>query len=120
MPDWSRSALRPAALVLAIALAAGAVSAREPASGELLGATMAAEFALQAGRLDEAADAYLRAARAAPDACIAKRGSGEIAPLPGQTSGVFVPRTILGVNAASKQPDMARAFLELVLSEQVQ
>lgn len=67
MPDWSCSALRPAALVLAIALAAGAVSAREPASGELLGATMAAEFALQAGRLDEAADAYLRAARAAPD-----------------------------------------------------
>lgn len=59
-------------------------------------------------------------ALAAPDACIAKRGSGELAPLPGQTSGVFVPRTILGVNAASKQTDMARAFLGLVLSEQVQ
>lgn len=59
-------------------------------------------------------------ALAAPDACITKRGEGQIAPLPGQVSGVFVPRTILGVNAASKQAEMAKAFLELVLSEQVQ
>lgn len=59
-------------------------------------------------------------ALAAPDACITKRGGGELAPLPGQTAGVFVPRTILGVNAASRQTDMARAFLALVFSEQVQ
>lgn len=59
-------------------------------------------------------------ALAAPDACIVKHGGGELAPLPGQVSGVFVPRTILGVNAESKQADMAQAFLGLVLSEQVQ
>ena len=46
---------------------AGAPKAAAGADAEVVEATLAGEFALQAGRLDEAADWYLRAAKAADD-----------------------------------------------------
>ena len=53
---------------LLLALFAGPVAAvDQPLREDVLGATMAGEFALQAGRLDEAAAWYLDAARAAGD-----------------------------------------------------
>lgn len=66
------------ALLLAGLLLAGAgVQAGEPAPeqvGEAIGATMAAEFALRAGRLNEAARWFLEASRAAGgDAALAER-----------------------------------------------
>src|SRR5690606_12421754 len=58
-------------------LAAGAPrAAADPLRDDLLGATMAGEFALQAGRLDEAAGWYLDAARVAgDDAGLAERAT---------------------------------------------
>ena len=62
-PNFARRILLPC-LLLALPLApASAVDA--PLREDVLGATMAGEFALQAGRLDEAAAWYLDAARAA-------------------------------------------------------
>lgn len=54
-------------LALAPALAVAAAPARDPLRDDVLGAAMAGEYALQAGRLDEAAGWYLDAARAAGD-----------------------------------------------------
>lgn len=70
-PEWGWLAgfARPALLLLALsaALAAAAPAvAREEARAPLR-EVMAAEFAVSAGRLEEAVDWYLRAARAAPD-----------------------------------------------------
>jgi tetratricopeptide (TPR) repeat protein len=54
------------ALILALPLpAVHAAQARESAADGTLTATIAGEYALQAGRLDEASDWYLKAARAA-------------------------------------------------------
>lgn len=73
----------PAALVL-FALFSGALSAPFPVAAkaparpasDTLTATLAGEFALQAGKLDEAADWYLQAARsAAGDAGLAERAT---------------------------------------------
>ncbi|WP_058835402.1 tetratricopeptide repeat protein [Luteimonas abyssi] len=67
MPALFRSAFRPLVLAAALMAAIAPLAAREAASGALLDATLSGEFALQAGRLDEAADWYLRAAQAAPE-----------------------------------------------------
>lgn len=76
------------ALVLALssAFASGAADAapnaataakpsRDDATGRALEPLLTAEFALQAGRLDEAAQAYLAAARAADDVALAERAT---------------------------------------------
>ncbi|MCD9033782.1 tetratricopeptide repeat protein [Luteimonas sp. Y-2-2-4F] len=74
MPVLLPSARRLPVLALVLALLAAPAAAREAVPGDLLDATLSGEFALQAGRLDEAADAYLRAARAADgDAALAER-----------------------------------------------
>lgn len=74
MPVFLASARRLSVLALVLGLLTAPVAAREAMPGDLLDATLSGEFALQAGRLDEAADAYLRAARAADgDAALAER-----------------------------------------------
>lgn len=77
---WSTS-LRAALLVPLLGIACAA-HARPPTAGgdglqnDLLGATLAGEFAVQAGRLDEAADWYLAAARQSDgDAGLAERAT---------------------------------------------
>ncbi|NUS38667.1 MAG: hypothetical protein HOQ02_06540, partial [Lysobacter sp.] len=75
MPDLLRSALCASCVLLALVAAtpAGAAKARNE---DALTATLAGEFALQAGRLDEAARWYLDAARATPgDAGLAERAT---------------------------------------------
>lgn len=68
MPVFPNPVRRIALSCLLLALSAGPVLAgADPLRGDVLGATMAGEFALQAGRLDEAAAWYLDAARAAGD-----------------------------------------------------
>ena len=78
--------LRPALVLLALGLAAApAVHAQPPgtsapasaadATTRALEPLMVAEFALQAGRLEEAARAYLEAAQAARDAALAQRAT---------------------------------------------
>lgn len=76
MPDLLRSALCAACgVLLALAAAAPAGAAKARAENALT-ATLAGEFALQAGRLDEAARWYLDAARATPgDAGLAERAT---------------------------------------------
>lgn len=77
---WS-ARLRAAALVplLGIACIAHAqprATGADPLKTDILGATMAGEFAAQAGRLDEAADWYLTAARLSEgDAGLAERAT---------------------------------------------
>ena len=69
---------RHASLVAACLLAVSTVAFAAPVSDEddTLGATLAGEFALQGGRLDEASDWYLRAARASgDDAGLAERAT---------------------------------------------
>ena len=62
------------AAALCAAFAAGPAIARGGGGGEPLREVMAAEFAVSSGRLDEAVDWYLQAARAAPgDATLAAR-----------------------------------------------
>ena len=53
-----------------------AKNADDDATARSLEPLLAAEFALQAGRLDEAARAYLAAARAADDVALAQRATG--------------------------------------------
>lgn len=75
MPDVLRS-LKPRVLVLALALAvapAGRAMAKD--APPPLQPLMAAEFALQAGRLDEAAKGYVEAALAARDPALAERAT---------------------------------------------
>lgn len=43
-----------------------------------------------------------------------------IALLPGQVTGVFIPRGILGISASGKQQDLAIEFIKTVLAETVQ
>lgn len=71
MPDVLRS-LKPCVLGLALVLAAGPVVAAEAPPLQPL---MAAEFALQAGRLDEAAKGYVDAALATRDPALADRAT---------------------------------------------
>ena len=40
--------------------------------------------------------------------------------LPGQAKGVFIPRCVMGINAAGGQQDLAREFIKTVLGEAVQ
>ncbi len=62
--------------VLSTVVAVAPAVARDGAGGEPLREVMAAEFAVSAGRLDEAVDWYLQAARAAPgDATLAARAT---------------------------------------------
>ena len=56
---------------------------------------------------------------APPDAAIKERGEGGIGLFPSENGPVFMPRTVLGVNAAGKQPELAQDFLRFVLSEEV-
>src|SRR5690606_1764845 len=68
----------PFALLLSACLAAPPALSRQPekAPVDTLTATMAGEFAVQSGRLDEAADWYLQAARSADgDAGLAERAT---------------------------------------------
>jgi len=74
--------LRAALLVPLLGLACAAHAQRgdldrnDPLHGDLLGATLAGEFAVQAGRLDEAANWYLDAARQSDgDAGLAERAT---------------------------------------------
>lgn len=68
MPVFPNPVRRIALSCLLLTLSAGPVLAgADPLREDVLGATMAGEFALQAGRLDEAAAWYLDAARAAGD-----------------------------------------------------
>ncbi len=67
-------------LVAALASSSAVAAEKTPAAvadptGASLEALMAGEFALQSGRLDEAAQAYLEAARAADDAALAERAT---------------------------------------------
>lgn len=55
-----------------------------------------------------------------PDAYIRHKGQGHLIPLPGQAQNVFIPRTVLGVNASGKQQDRALSFVDLLLSQQIQ
>lgn len=69
---------RSTLLLLALLLlpASAALAARDPGADGTLGATLAGEYALQAGRLDEASDWYLRAAKASgDDAGLAERAT---------------------------------------------
>lgn len=81
MPAFQNSVRRAVPLLLlSLALAtplSWAAPAADPLRGDVLGATMAGEFALQAGRLDEAARWYLDAARVAgqDDAGLAERAT---------------------------------------------
>jgi len=62
--------------VLPLAMALAQPLAKDPLREDVLGATMAGEYALQAGRLDQAARWYLDAARAAgDDAGLAERAT---------------------------------------------
>lgn len=64
------------ALLLCVVVAAPLPAAETRGDAGLLAATMAGEYALQAGRLDEASDWYLQAARAAgDDAGLAERAT---------------------------------------------
>ena len=66
MPAFPNSVRRIALSCLLLALPLAPVAAADaPLREDVLGATLAGEFALQAGRLDEAASWYLDAARAA-------------------------------------------------------
>ncbi|TYT23172.1 hypothetical protein FZO89_18205 [Luteimonas viscosa] len=71
MPVFPNSACRIALSALLLALPVLSIaapdSARDALRDDVLGATLAGEYALQAGRLDEAAGWYLDAARAAGD-----------------------------------------------------
>ena len=68
MPVFPNPVRRIALSCLLLTLAAGpGLAGADPLREDVLGATMAGEFALQAGRLDEAAAWYLDAARAAGD-----------------------------------------------------
>ena len=62
-----RIALGAGLLACLVPLHSMAAPARDPLRDDVLGATLAGEYALQAGRLDEAAGWYLDAARAAGD-----------------------------------------------------
>lgn len=78
MPAASRTLCFALAAVLALPTAVAAEKTPEPASdptGASLEALLSGEFALQSGRLDEAAQAYLDAARAADDAALAERAT---------------------------------------------
>lgn len=76
MPDPLRSALWATCLSLLLLVDAPARAARPGNGDQTLTATLAGEFALQAGRLDEAARWYLDAARAADgDAGLAERAT---------------------------------------------
>ncbi|MEY8359628.1 extracellular solute-binding protein [Anaerotruncus colihominis] len=55
-----------------------------------------------------------------PNAYIQHKGQGRLTPLPGQAQNVFIPRTVLGVNASSRQQDRALSFIDLLLSQQIQ
>nr|WP_238382938.1 hypothetical protein [Lysobacter segetis] len=64
-------------LGLALAIAAALPVTAAPATADLpLQPLLAGEFALQAGKLDEAATGYLQAARAARDVALAERATG--------------------------------------------
>jgi hypothetical protein len=54
------------------------------------------------------------------DAAIQNRPTGSYAPFPSDAGGVYVPGTILGMNAATASPDNAKGFIAHVLSEEVQ
>src|SRR5690606_16139263 len=79
MPATARSFIGGAVLVVAMALPAIAPQARTPPSDDpvvrALEPLLAAEFAIQSGRLDDAARWYLEAARAADDIELAERAT---------------------------------------------
>ena len=49
-----------------------------------------------------------------------QRGDGSLAPLQRQSKEVFEPRTILSINAASKNQQIAKDIIEMALSEEIQ
>jgi len=54
------------------------------------------------------------------DAAIQNRPTGSYTPFPADQGGIYVPGTILGVNAAAASLDGAKDFVKYVLSEDVQ
>ncbi len=54
------------------------------------------------------------------DAAITQKRTGELTPLPGQVQGVFIPKVIAGINAATSQEEAAKEFLATLLSQPVQ
>lgn len=55
-----------------------------------------------------------------PLLAVAERNGGTVVPLPGQSGNVFVPVNIIGINAKTTKPDIAREFVRLMLSSAVQ
>jgi len=55
-----------------------------------------------------------------PNLAIKHRNAGVVIPLPGQLQGVFVPVSSIGINANSHQIDIAKEFVEVMLSSSVQ
>jgi ABC-type glycerol-3-phosphate transport system substrate-binding protein len=55
-----------------------------------------------------------------PNAAAQQRGSGVALPLPGYVENVFIPQAITGINAKSSHKDIARDFLKIILSKDVQ
>ena len=49
-----------------------------------------------------------------------QRGDGSLAPLQRQSKEVFGPRTILSINAASKNQEIAKDIIQIALSEEIQ
>lgn len=54
------------------------------------------------------------------DSAIQNRKTGSYSPFPSENGGVFVPSTILGINAATESPGNAKNFIQHVLSDEVQ
>ncbi|MFV0401881.1 MAG: ABC transporter substrate-binding protein, partial [Oscillospiraceae bacterium] len=54
------------------------------------------------------------------DAAIQNRPTGSYHPFPNDEGDIFIPGTVLGINAATGSPDSAESFVQYVLSEEVQ
>ncbi|HEY4581671.1 MAG TPA: hypothetical protein VIG88_02225, partial [Lysobacter sp.] len=117
MPHVLRS-IKRMGLALAVSIALPAMAAKAPATADLpLEPLLAGEFALQAGRLDDAAKSYLQAARAARDAALAERATGIALVAKDDrraAEALKLWRQLLGPAAAtSPQIDVAEATLAL-------
>lgn len=55
-----------------------------------------------------------------PNLAIKHRNGGVVIPLPGQLQGVFIPVSSIGINTNSHQIDIAKEFIEVMLSSSVQ
>lgn len=107
---------RVATALIVAAFAAGAASAKPPAAApDPLLPAMAGEYALQAGKLDEAADWYLKAARAADgDAVLAERAT-RIALLAKDDASAAAALKLWRARAGTPSPAMRSAEATLAM-----